>query len=371
VWWLELGKCLEEIGFGRCNADWGLYYRQASKGHGEAWLLAYVDDIAVSARTTRETDEVWLELEKRWKITRLGEISTILGMKVTRDRKKRKIWLTQPAYVDHVITRFPISKTHRARSTPLTTTKIPTVDSPTPLTAFQGIVGCLQWLAGSTRPDIAYAASYLARSLAAPTEYLWNLAMGVVAYLIQTRTVGIVLGGGENKALMGYVDADWAGCGETRRSMTGWVFMWNNSPIVWSSPRQATVATSTVEAEYIAVSEAAREAMWLRGLLGELGCDQPPTRLLCDNQGSISLPKKPSTHQRTKHIDIKHHLIRELVAKGIIKLEYVETGCQAADILTKSLSGTRHASNVAQIGMARPGTTSRSGREGTSVVVAA
>jgi hypothetical protein len=114
------------------------------------------------------------------------------------------------------------------------TTKLPTVDASVPLTLFQEIVGCLPWLAGCTCPNIAYATLYLAQSLVVPTKSLWSLAMGVVAYLVQTRTVGITLGG-EKKNLEGYVDTDWAGCGETRRSTTGWVFMLNRLPIVWSS----------------------------------------------------------------------------------------------------------------------------------------
>jgi hypothetical protein len=315
-------------------------------------LLAYVDDLVVAGQSVNEVEEVMKGLEEQWTITRLGEISTILGLKVTRDRKARKVWLTQPAYIDHVLTRFPISNTHRARAAPITLTTIPTVETPAELTPYQEIVGCLQWIAGCTRPDISFAASYLARQLARPTDHYWNMALGVVAYLVQTRTVGIVLGGKE-KPLEGWVDADWAGCKESRRSTTGWVFRLNGSPIVWSSRRQATVAASTVEAEYVAVSEAAREAMWLRGLLEELGSRQPPTRLWCDNQGSISLSKKPSTHQRTKHIDIKHHLIRELVERGVIELEYVATSLQDADILTKPLTGPRHAANVASLGLVR------------------
>ncbi len=109
TWWIELGKGLKTLDFKRLESDWGLYYRQANSRlrRGPMMLLAYVDDLVVAARLPHEIDEVMKGLKSRWKITELGEISTILGMKVTRDRKQRKIWLTQTAYIDKLLDRFP------------------------------------------------------------------------------------------------------------------------------------------------------------------------------------------------------------------------------------------------------------------------
>jgi hypothetical protein len=358
TWWIELGKGLEALGFKRTESDWGLYYRTKSKDRGPALLLAYVDDIVVAAETSREIDEVMKGLSLRWKITELGEISTILGMKVSRDRQARKVWLTQPAYIDKIVERFP---GRGPTKTPLPSTKGRQAEdegrdgiSPIPLTPYQEIVGCLQWVAGCTRPDVSFAASFLARQVARPTEHLWQMALGVVAYLSSTRTVGLTLGGEEQRPLEGWVDADWAGCQETRRSTTGWIIELNGSPIVWSSRRQATVSASTVEAEYIAITEAGREIMWLRELLETLGYSQPITTLRCDNQGAIALTKKPSSHPRTKHIAIRHHQIREWAEQGMIQLEYVGTKSQKADILTKPLTGPAHAECVQRLGLGRP-----------------
>ena len=134
-------------------------------------------------------------------------------------------------------------------------------------------------------------------------------------------------------------------------------YKYRGSPITWSSRRQATVSTSTVEAEYVAVAEAAKEAVWLRNLLGELGLEQRgPTPLHCDNQGSIRLAGQPTTHSRTKHIDIKHHLIRELVDTGKIGLLYISSAEQKADILTKSLPAAAHTRHVNALGLGRPPT---------------
>jgi hypothetical protein len=337
TWWIELGKGIEALGFKRTESDWGLYYtlaRRTEDGH----CYPYVDNIVVVAQSNEEIDEVMKGLARRWKITELGEVSTILGMKVRRDRQK-KIWLTQPAYIERVIERFP---GHRPRATPLpldrgkTTTW--TDESPTaPLTPFQEIVGCLQRVAGCTRLDISFAASFLARQIARPTEHLRQVALGVMAYLSNTRTIGLTWGGKGKRPLEGWVDADWAGCRDTRRSTTGWIIELDDSPIVWSSRRQATVSASMTEAEYIAISEAGREIMWLRELLETLGYRQPTTTLHCDNQGAIALTQKPSSHSKTKHIAIRHHQIREWVDMGMIQLAYIESKAQKADVLTKSL----------------------------------
>jgi hypothetical protein len=296
------------------------------------------------------------KLKEFWKLSEMGEVSSILGMKVTRNRATRTAWVTQPAYIDRLLERFPQHLTYRTKAAPLL--KIAEDDSkPTPLTPYQEIIGCLQWLAGCTRPDISFAASYLARYTANPTKDHWELALRTTSYLAHTRTVGLTLGGLNQVTLTGWVDADWAGCHDTRRSTTGYLFKINNSPIVWSSKRQQTVATSTVEAEYIAIAEAAKEALWLRNLLKELGFENIVTRatvLHTDNQGAIRLAVNPSTHQRTKHIDIRHHLIRELIHNKSIALEYVATGEQQADILTKPLPGPRHSSNLVQLGLREP-----------------
>jgi hypothetical protein len=232
----------------------------------------------------------------------MEEVSTILGMKVTRNRAIRKAWVTQPAYIDRLLERFAQHINYRTKAAPLP--KIADDHSePTPLTPYQEIIGCLQWLAGCTRPDISFAASYLARYTANPTENHWALAR-TTSYLAHTRTVGLTIGGPNQVTLTGWVDAGWAGHHDTRRSTTGYPFKINNSPIVWSSRRQQTVATSTVEAEYIAIAEAAKEALWLRNLLKELGFGNIVTRatvLHSDNQEQSDF-QSIQAHTRERNI---------------------------------------------------------------------
>ena len=354
TWWRELSNKLSTIGFHRLESDWGLYTRPKSRKEGLVIILVYVDDFVIAAETKGDIDKLLEKLKTFWKLSEMGEVSTILGMKVTRDRKNRQAFLTQPAYIDRLLERFPKHANYRNWAAPLGKTTVTDGES-VALSPYQEIIGCLQWLAGCTRPDISYAASFLARHTANPLENHWEMALRTASYLAHTRDIGLRLGGMERTALEGWVDADWAGCHETRRSTTGYVFKLNNSPIVWCSRRQQTVASSTVEAEYIATAEAAREAVWLRNLLKELDFKMSrPTILHVDNQGAMRLAINPSTHQRTKHIDIKHHLIRELIESNTVQLEYIVTGRQQADILTKPLPGPRHASNSTQLGLQPP-----------------
>jgi hypothetical protein len=139
-------------------------------------------------------------------------------------------------------------------------------------------------------------------------------------------------------SVVGYVDADYAGDLDDRRSTTGYVFTLAGGPICWKSMIQSTVAMSTTEAEYVAVAEAAKEALWLTGLVKELGIQQVGVPLYCDNQNAIYLAKNQVYHARTKHIDVRFHKIRELVATGELLLEKVHTSENAADMLTKPIT---------------------------------
>jgi len=139
---------------------------------------------------------------------------------------------------------------------------------------------------------------------------------------------------------------------DKRRSVTGYVFFAHGGPIVWTSRRQGCTALSTTEAEYIAGCEASKEAIWITRLLKELKLEGKQTvPLYCDNQSAIRLAKNPEFHQRTKHIDVKYHFIREQIEKGVISLEFVGTEDQLADLFTKPLEGVRFQNLRERIGM--------------------
>ena len=162
--------------------------------------------------------------------------------------------------------------------------------------------------------------------MANPGLQHWKAVKRILRYLQGTLDLGLKLGGrNANPSLKGYSDSDWGGSLDDRKSTTGFVFDFSG-PISWQSKRQPTVALSSTEAEYMALTQAAKEALWLQGLLSEFGIKKTrPTTILEDNQGCIALAKNPTSHARTKHIDIRHHFIRETLEAGQIKLDYCPT----------------------------------------------
>ncbi|XP_074314354.1 secreted RxLR effector protein 161-like [Silene latifolia] len=161
----------------------------------------------------------------------------------------------------------------------------------------------------------------------------------ILKYVAGTTEYGIFYSKVSDFKLVGYTDSDWAGCLDDRKSTSGYVFTLGSGAISWSSKKQETVALSSSEAEYAAISSATCQAIWLRRLLkGLLHEQKSPTIIYCDNKAAISLTKNAVFHSRTKHIDIRHHFIRDMVAKGMIELKFCGTNQQIADILTKSLS---------------------------------
>lgn len=192
--------------------------------------------------------------------------------------------------------------------------------------------------------DISNAVREIASHQDNPTPDDWAGATRILQYLAGTRDHGLTYGPHkgpsaiQSQPLVGFADATWAGCLETRRSVTGYVFQLHGGTITWSSCKQKSVALSSAEAEYMAVSDASKEAVWISGLLGELGLGvQGPVIIYDDNQATIEIASNPKDHARTKHIDIRFHHIRERIALGQVILEYVRTNEQRADILTKAL----------------------------------
>jgi hypothetical protein len=173
--------------------------------------------------------------------------------------------------------------------------------------------------------------------------------MHTYAYVHGTLDYAITYYRGSDESLkpVGFVDADYGGDSGTRRSTSGYVFKMAGGAVSWSSKLQATVALSTAEAEYVAITRAAQQALWMHAFLGEIGLDQPlPTTIYCDNASAIALALSTKGHQCAKHIDIRHHYIRERVSDGQITLEHVPSVGNIADVLTKALTKALHINNM-------------------------
>jgi hypothetical protein len=202
---------------------------------------------------------------------------------------------------------------------------------------YREIVGCLNYLAVCTRPDLSQAVGTLARYMQAPTTEHLQVAQGVLRYLSSTADMGLEFGGKGRRGLIGYCDSDYAGDLDTRRSTTGFVYLLNGGAFSWSSRLQPTVAVSTTEAEYMAAAAAVREAMWIRKLLPELGQKVETVKIMGDNTATLKLLSNSITTDRSKHIDVIHHYARDRALGGEVKFEYVPTTEMVADSLTKAV----------------------------------
>ena len=202
---------------------------------------------------------------------------------------------------------------------------------------YANAVGSLMYLMVCTRPDISHAIEVISRYITNPGKEHWAAVKWVLRYLSSTSKYCITFDG-RCDVVCGYVDADFAGDPDKRRSTSGYVFTFAGGAISWMSKLQNIVALSTIEEEYISASHACKEAIWLKGLLGEFGSVQKNVKVFCDSQSALYLAKNPTYHSKTKHIPVKYHFVRQVVDEGGVVLEKVQTQKNYADMFTKQVT---------------------------------
>lgn len=207
-------------------------------------------------------------------------------------------------------------------------------------------VGSLLFAALVSRPDISFAVNMVSRFNTNPGKPHWMAVKRILRYLRGTMDVKLTYGRDDTEGLHGFCDADWASDTTDRRSVTGYVFVLQGGAITWSSKKQPTVALSTTEAEYMSMASATQEGIWLHYLYNELFGSRGKLEQICifgDNKSAIMLSDKTTSfHPRTKHIDIRHHFIRQTVSDGTIKFTHISTNNMTADCLTKAVNHTIH-----------------------------
>ena len=344
VWYEEISATLAEMGYTRTDADHAVFTR--GEGQSLSIIALYVDDITMVSSTLDAIDGDKQALKRAYEMTDLGELSWILGMHVSRDRNAGWIAISQEKYSLEILQRFG-----KSDARPISTPSLPN-EHLIKLTvaeinakAYQSALGALMYPMLGSRPDLAYTVAALGRHAATPGPDHQRALDRAFRYVRATTNRHLVFQRGtpNGTTLHGFVDADWASDINDRKSTSGFVFKLAGAAISWSSKKQATVALSSTEAEYIAAAHAAKEAVWLRRLLTELGLNvNSPTILHIDNQSAIAIARNPEFHDRTKHIQIRHHFLRQLVEDQQIVPQYLPTGVQIADALTKGLCREKH-----------------------------
>lgn len=343
IWNREFVSFLKHFSFTENNADKCIFHGKVD--NDDVYLGLYVDDGLIAAKSNRSITKVTNALKEMFEIT-LGNAEMFVGLQINRDRSNKQMFLSQRNYTEQVLSKFEMNDAKEVAVPADPHASLQPVGNNVQLKCnvpYRETVGSLMFLASVSRPDIAFAVSYVSRFLNGYGNSHWQAIKRILRYLKGTLEVEILYNSEKNDLrLVGYSDADFASDVSTRRSTTGVVFMFAGGPVTWSSQRQSLVTLSTTESEYVAATSTAKEAMWLRSLLNDLGYScEGATVLNIDNQSTIRLAKNPEFHKRTKHIDLRFHYVREKVEAKEIVVKYVPTGSQLADILTKALPKER------------------------------
>jgi len=335
AWYSRFATYLLQLGFVEAKTDTSLFVYH--RGSDTVYLLLYVDDIVLTASSAGLLRRTIDALQWEFSMKDLGELHHFLGMHV--QRSGGGFLLSQKQYMLEILDRAGMSDCKPCTSPVDTNPKLSAVDG-APVadpTDFRSLASVLQYLT-FTRPDIAYAVQQVCLHMHDPREPHLAALKRILRYIRGTLHLGLLLRPSAQSDLLVYSDADWAGCPDTRKSTSGYAVFLGDNLISWSSKRQNAVSRSSAEAEYRAVANAVAEASWLRQLLVELHVPLCRTALIyCDNISTVYMSSNPVQHQRTKHVEIDLHFVRERVATGDVRVLHVPTSSQYADIFTKGL----------------------------------
>ena len=306
-------------------------------------LLLYVDDLVV-ARPTKELI-YWIpqKLHDEFEMMDLGPLTKFLGLEIARNRVERTLHLSQSQYIQKIIHLHGLEWCNLSQTPTDPHIRLGKPGLECEATAetrwqYQSAVGSLMYAMLGSRSNIAYAVSKVSQYSSNPNSTHWTAVKRIFRYLVGTPNRGLCYG--IHARGTGFTDADW-GSRDDRKSIAGYTFMLNGAAICWTSKNQTTVVLSSTEAEYMALTQAVKESIWLQALLHNLRAGKHGEELKTiniDNQSAIALARNPQFHARTKQIGIQYHFVREHVEKQTIVLTYYSTGEMTADIFTKVLA---------------------------------
>lgn len=342
-WNIKFSTFLTNYGFKVCPSDNCIFV--GNFNNNKVILILYVDDALLLSKSKETLMHILNDLKRSFKIKVLV-LDVFVGMEITKN--ENSIIVSQRKYIEYIINKFNMSEANPS-NTPADNNVILTRNFDNNVTNFpyREAVGVLMFLSSVSRPDISYSLNIVSRYLNNPSKDHVNAVKRIIRYLLKTKDICIIYNC--YSELIGYSDSDFASDVDSRTSNTGYIFMMNGGPVTWASRKQNTVALSTTESEYMAASEAAKEILWLRQLLIDIGEPQLMVTLCVDNQSTIKLIHNPIYHKRTKHIDIRYNFIREKVEQNIIVIKYVESSIQLADFLTKALPYGKFVQNRLQV----------------------
>jgi hypothetical protein len=338
AWYECLKEFLLKKGFEIGKADPTLFTRK--QGNDLFVCQIYVDDIIFGS-----TNETWVNefswiITKRFEMSMIGELKFFFGFQIKQLRDGT--FISQTKYTNDMLKKFDMNNAKPIK-TPMPSNghldlneEGKNIDQK----VYRSMIGSLLYLCAS-RPDIMLSVCMCARFQANPKEFHLMVVKRIFRYLVHTPNLGLWYPRGSTFNLLGYSDSDYAGCKVDRKSTSGTCQFLGRSFVSWSSKKQNSVALSTAEAEYVAAGACCAQLLWMRLTFRDSSCKFSKVPLLCDNESAIKLANNPVNHSRTKHIDIRHHFLRDHEAKGDIALSHVSTDKQLADIFTEPLDELR------------------------------
>ncbi|BES97325.1 Hydra magnipapillata [Nesidiocoris tenuis] len=336
-WYKRLDTRLKEIGFEPSFADPCIYI--SGKGGDRILVAVYVDDIIIASSDKEKTENLKMNLTQTFEMRDIGELKYCLGIEFQR-LKDGSISMNQLGHIEKLIEKFGMNSSKITKTPMEINLKLEFPEDKTPANVpYQSLIGSLNFLATCTRPDIAYAVSYLSQFNSCYKNEHWLAAKRVLRYLKGTKTMGLKFKK-SGIPIFGHSDANWGNCADGR-SYTGFCFTYAGSVISWEAKKQRTVAQSTAESEYMALTESAKEALHLKNLANDVGIPTQSIIVHTDNQAAQSWAKNPIVNSKSKHIAIKEHFIRTAVEKNDVCLKYCPTDEMTADIFTKPLAGPK------------------------------
>ncbi|KAK9057134.1 hypothetical protein SSX86_024501 [Deinandra increscens subsp. villosa] len=354
LWYGKLSSALLQLGYKRSSNDHSLFFKTMMGS--VVYLAVYVDDIILTGNNQAEIDHVKAFLDSTFKIKDLGFLNYFLGIEVLQHSDG--LILTQRKFAKDLIAEFspPIPS---PVSSPLPSVSNLKLNEGEPLSdplQYRRLIGKLNYLT-STRPDISFAVQHLSQFMHDPRSPHWLAALHTLAYVHGSLTQGLFFNKNVDFSLAAYCDSDWASCPNSRKSVSGYFISFGGSPISWKSKKQHTVSLSSAEAEYRSLRRVTAELSWLTRLLSDLQVTNiTPIDVKCDSQAAIHIAKNHVFHERTKHIELDCHFIREKLQDGLISLHHVSTQEQLADILTKNLPKPQHEKLLSKLGVLQPPT---------------
>ena len=341
AWNREIDSLLKDTGMRRTQSDPCVYVSRRDS-YRVLILLLHVDDLRFFGNDEEHLVVVVGKLSERFGLKDLDDKHLFLGSNLRMN--PGQITIDQDSRIERVISELGLGDCNPVK-TPMVPeylsssnadkTKLGIEDH----SRYREIIGFVSYVASTYRPDLSLAVNFLSRKQSEPNEYDWAAAKRILRYLKGTSSMKLIFEKKDQSSneLMAYVDSDFATCPKTRRSTTGYLVVMNGSPVAWKAFKQSLLATSTSEAEYIAISTVAKKVRWARTFLLELGFEQQkPTVVWEDNTGAIVTANSIIT-EASKHMELKQHYAREAVSDGVIDVRKIGTKDQVADALTKPL----------------------------------